>query len=288
MRKQHRPPLGQVFLQDSRVERRILDALCLSPEDAVLEIGAGPGNMTARIAAYASRMIAVEVDPKLAAALRLRFADNSRVSVLEADILQVAVDELARQSGKGTLQVFGNLPYYITSPCLMHLFRFHTAIRTIVVMVQLEVAQRIVAEPSSADYGLLSVTCQYYTRPELLFRIPPGAFRPRPGVHSALVRMNVARQREALGIQDEPAFWNWMRAAFAQKRKTLVNNWKGLSSVETVCAALEQMGVSLKTRAEALSLEQLAGLYLVLGQEHAADRSPTRGMGRLTANQKTC
>ncbi len=279
MRERRRPPLGQVFLTDSRVEQRILNALRLDPEEVVLEIGAGPGNMTARIAACVSQVIAVEVDPKLASALRQRFADNSRVVILEADILQVAVDRLARQAGKESIQVFGNLPYYITSPCLMHLFRFHTSISTIVVMVQLEVARRIAAEPGSADYGLLSVTCQYYSRPELLFRIPPEAFRPRPQVHSALVRMKVAPQRKALGIGDEPTFWKWMRAAFAQKRKTLINNWKSLCNAERLRAALEQMGVSANVRAEALSLEQLASLYRVLSQDRATDSGPSLGTG---------
>ena len=279
MRQRRRPPLGQVFLADSRVEQRILNALRLNREDVVLEIGAGPGNMTARIAACDSQVIAVEVDPKLAATLRQRFATNSRVAILEADILKVAVDELARQAGKETIQVFGNLPYYITSPCLMHLFRFHVSISAIVVMVQLEVARRIAAEPGSADYGLLSVTCQYYTRPELLFRIPPGAFRPKPQVHSALVRMTVAPQREALGIRDELAFWKWMRAAFAQKRKTLVNNWKGLCSAERLRAALEPMGVSAQTRAEALSLEQLGTLYRTLSQDRATGSAPSAETG---------
>jgi 16S rRNA (adenine1518-N6/adenine1519-N6)-dimethyltransferase len=261
------------------VERRILNALRLNPEDVVLEIGAGPGNMTARIAACVSQVFAVEVDPKLVAALRQRFAGNSRVTILEGDILQIAVDELARQSGKQTIQVFGNLPYHITSPCLMHLFSFHPVISTIMVMVQLEVARRIVAEPSSADYGLLSVTCQYYTRPELLFRIPPGAFRPRPQVHSALVRMTVALQRDRLGIRDEQAFWKWMRAAFAHKRKTLVNNWKGFRSAERLHTALKQIGVSAQTRAEALTLEQLAMLYRTLSEDRAMNSALPPGTG---------
>ena len=272
MAGQQRARLGQVFLRDSRVERRIIEELRLRSDDVVLEIGAGPGNMTARLAESAAQVVAVELDPKWAAALRQRFAGKprpqSQVQVLEADILDLSVEDVARAAGRERIKVFGNLPYYITSPCLLHLFRYYAAIEEIVVMVQREVAQRIVAipgaGPGSADYGLLSVTCQYYTRPKLLFSIPPEAFRPRPQVHSALVRMTVAPQKEALGIEDEEAFWKWMRAAFAQKRKTLVNNWKGLCEPERLRAAMESQQINVRARAEALSLAQLAGLHRAL------------------------
>ena len=272
MKKRRRPPLGQVFLADRRVERRIVDALSLRADGVVLEIGAGPGNMTERLAERAAKVLAVEVDPKLAAALREKFAGNGRVEVIEADILKIPIDAVARAAGRERLQVFGNLPYYITSPCLMHLFRYHSCIEEIVVMVQLEVARRIAAEPGSADYGLLSVTSQYYTRPKLLFTIPPQAFRPRPQVDSALVRMTVAPQREALGIHDEAAFWKWMRAAFSHKRKTLVNNWKALCDAGQLRAAMEQLEINPRARAEALSLAQLAALHNTLRDAAAAQK----------------
>ena len=234
--RRRRVPLGQVFLTDRRVEERIIRALDLRSDDAVLEIGAGPGNMTRRLALQASKVWAVELDPSLAAALRQKFAGNPRVEVLEADILQVPIDALARSAGRDRIRVFGNLPYYITSPCLLRLLQYHCWIAEIVVMVQKEVAERIVAAPGSGDYGLFSVTCQYYTQPALLFSIPPKACRPHPQVHSALVRMRVSPQKEALGIQDEGAFWNLVKAAFAQKRKTLFNNWKEICDPEPLRA----------------------------------------------------
>jgi 16S rRNA (adenine1518-N6/adenine1519-N6)-dimethyltransferase len=270
MKQRRRAPLGQVFLADRRVEERIVDVLPLQPEDMVLEIGAGPGNMTERLAERAAKVLAVEVDRKLAAALREKFAGNSRVEVIEADILKVPIDDLARAAGRERLQVFGNLPYYITSPCLLHLFQYHASIREMVLMVQLEVARRIAAQPGSADYGLLSVTCQYYTQPKLLFTIPPRAFRPRPQVDSALVRMTVAPQRKALGVGEETIFWKWMRAAFSQKRKTLVNNWKSLCDADRLRAGMREMGIDPRARAEALSLAQLAELQRVAcGSEEA-------------------
>ncbi|MBI1956700.1 MAG: ribosomal RNA small subunit methyltransferase A [Acidobacteria bacterium] len=261
-----RAPLGQVFLTDRRVADRILHGLNLQPNDAVLEIGAGPGNMTARLASTGALVWAVEIDPALAQGLREKFGGDPRVEILEADILQVSIDDFVRSAGCARIKVFGNLPYYITSPCLLHLFHHHRSIAEIVVMVQQEVAQRIVAAPGSADYGLFSVTCQYYTRPTLLFTIPPKAFRPAPQVHSALVRMQVAPQKESLGVQDEEAFWRWMKAAFSQKRKTLLNNWKQLCEPERLRCAMEQLGIDRRVRAEALSLAQLAALQKALGR----------------------
>ncbi|MBI4460956.1 MAG: ribosomal RNA small subunit methyltransferase A [Acidobacteria bacterium] len=256
-----RPPLGQVFLQDRRVADRILQSLQLQPGDAVLEIGPGPGNMTERLATTGAAVRAVEIDPKLAEGLRKRFAENHQVEIVEADILRIPIDELARSLGRERIKVFGNLPYYITSPCLLHLFHFHGWIEEIVVMVQREVAQRMVAAPGSSDYGLFSVTCQYYARPKLLFTVPPRAFRPEPQVHSAVVRMPVASQKEPLGIGDEEDFWRWMRAAFAQKRKTLINNWKQRCEPERLKSAMEELGLDQRARAESLSLAQLAALH---------------------------
>ncbi|HWP84307.1 MAG TPA: 16S rRNA (adenine(1518)-N(6)/adenine(1519)-N(6))-dimethyltransferase RsmA [Terriglobia bacterium] len=259
-----RARLGQVFLADRRVEKRILEALRLRPSDAVLEIGAGPGNMTARLAREAAQVVAVELDPRWAQSLREQFSGQGRVRILEADILKVSLDVVAQELGCRRLKVFGNLPYYITSPCLLHLFRYCDWIEEITVMVQREVAERITAPPGSREYGLFTVTCQYYTRPRLLFTIPPGAFRNPPRVESALVQMPVAPQKETLGIRDEAEFWEWMRAAFAQKRKTLANNWKGWCSSRRLRAAMETRGIERTARAESLSLAQLASLYVLL------------------------
>src|SRR5687767_8722593 len=167
MAAQRSPRLGQVFLTDARMQQRIIDAVGARAGDVVLEIGAGPGNMTARLAASGARVVAVELDAKWAAALRQRFAAPTAgregqdvgpaVEVLHKDILDVSIPEVARAAGRQRVKLFGNVPYYITSPILLHLFRYHGAIQDIVVMVQQEVGQRMVANPGDKDYGLLSI-----------------------------------------------------------------------------------------------------------------------------------
>lgn len=260
-------PLGQHFLTDHNIEQRITDsvraALAARPETTLLEIGAGPGNMTRRLSEVAGHLISVEVDAKLAAARQAEFAGSERVEIIHDDILNVDLEVLAAQHG-GRLAVFGNLPYYITSPILMKLFAAHRVIDRIIVMMQLEVAERLTVLPGEAEYGLLAVTAQFYSTPAILFKIPPGAFSPPPKVMSALVALPIRARAAELGITDEPAFWKWMRAAFAQKRKTLANNWKPLAPPSAVAAALSALALDPRVRAEDLWIAQLAALFRAL------------------------
>lgn len=244
--------LGQHFLADPRVKQRIVDALRLTRDDLVVEIGAGRGAMTGLLAERAGRVVAIEIDPELAAGLREESLE--RVEVVEGDILTVPL-------AYPRMRIFGNLPYYITSPILMRLFEHSSQIDEIVVMVQREVAERIAAVPGTRDYGLLSVTAQYYTRPQMLFRIPPGAFRPPPRVDSALVRMTVGKR---VPVDDEGGFFRLARAAFQHKRKTLVNNLKSAYGTERASAALLKCGLALKVRAEELRVEDFAVLASAL------------------------
>ena len=264
MAPHRRAPLGQVFLTDRRVISRIISAVAVEPGDAVLEIGPGPGTMTELLAERAAKLWAVEVDGKLASALREQFAGSANVEVVEADILKVNIAALCQAAGRDRIRVFGNLPYYITSPILLRLFEFHEHISDLVVMVQREVAERIVAKPGTKDYGLFSVTCQYYAEPRLLFSIPPQAFRPAPKVHSALVGMPVAPKKEKLGIKDERGFWRLVQAAFGQKRKTLANNWKGLCDSERLRTAMAELEIDPRARAETLRLEDFGALVRAL------------------------
>ena len=257
--------LGQHFLVDGRVRQRILDALRLTREHLVVEIGAGRGAMTGLLAARAGRVVAVEVDPRLAAQLREKFSADPRIEIVEGDILTLPLD-FSRAPVFSHSFVFGNLPYYITSPILTRLFAHAGQFDEIVVMVQKEVAERLVAAPGSRDYGLLSVTAQFYTRPQLLFTIPPRAFHPRPQVDSALVRMTVAPRAAELEVADPEPFFRLVRAAFRQKRKTLVNNLKALYPAERLKRALEPSRIPPGARAEALSLEQFAALLQELNQ----------------------
>jgi 16S rRNA (adenine1518-N6/adenine1519-N6)-dimethyltransferase len=253
--------LGQHFLADRRLLARIADSVALDTECLVIEIGAGRGALTELLAARAGLVVAVEVDPPLAALLRQKFSGSSRVRVVEADVLQLDLRGLVAETGFRRAKAAGNLPYYITSPILLRLFEFSGLFEDLTVMVQREVAERLAAAPKNRDYGLLSVTAQYYTRPKLLFRIPPGAFQPPPKVESALVRMAVAPRGGELGIREEAAFFRFLRTCFQQKRKTLVNNLKRFCASERVTAALRSLGLGGSVRAEELSLEQLAALF---------------------------
>jgi 16S rRNA (adenine1518-N6/adenine1519-N6)-dimethyltransferase len=261
--------LGQHFLADRRVLERIAEAVSPAGDELVIEIGAGRGALTALLAERAGLVLAIEIDALLARHLRNRFAASSdagsagirRVQVIEANVLTLPLAALPARYGFGRAKVAGNLPYYITSPILARLFAAREALDRIVVMVQLEVARRLVALPGSRDYGLLSVSTQFHTRPELLFRIPPGAFRPAPKVDSGVVRMTPRDRRLELGIGDTAAFLRFVAACFRQKRKTLLNNLKGRCQPAAVESALERIGVRASARAEALSTEQLAKLF---------------------------
>lgn len=262
-------PLGQHFLADRRVLRRITDALALSGREMVIEIGAGRGALTSMLAGRAGLVVAVELDPELAQFLRETFsakAETARVEVIEADVLRLPLASLPARHGFERARVAGNLPYYITSPILTHLFGARQVLDSAVVMVQLEVAHRVVARPGRRDYGLLSVSAQYFTRPELLFRIPPGAFRPAPKVDSAVVRLTPLDRGSELAIADDAAFLRFAGGCFRQKRKTLANNLKGRYAPDLIQQGLNQIKAQPNARAEELSVEQLAALYRALCQ----------------------
>lgn len=249
-------PRGQNFLYQPAWLSRVAEAV--PPAPALAEIGGGPGGLSELLAARFPRLWVIENDPALAAALRLRFQArepapvNARphVTVLEADVLTV---DFATLLPGAPLAVAGNLPYYITSPILLHLFRFAAALSTATLMLQKEVALRLTASPGSRAWGLLSATTHLYARPTRLFDLPPGAFRPAPQVWSTLVRLDFEPQAAALGV-DEAGFLRFLRAAFAQKRKQLGPR-------------LGRPG--LRTRAEQLGLAELAALYRESPAHHA-------------------
>ncbi len=230
----------------------------------VLEIGPGKAAITALLAARAQRLVALELDGALAAGLRTRFAGNPAVEILEADVLRVDITALAHGAPQSLL-VIGNLPYYITSPILRHLFLHEAVVARAVVMVQREVAERITARPGTRDYGLLSALCQIHAEPELLFTLPPAAFSPPPAVESAVVRMHFASRWKALGLYREP-FTRFLATCFAQKRKTLANNLRAAGwGVEPIGAALAKCGAPAGVRAEELGPPELACVFRALG-----------------------
>ena len=253
-----RQRLGQHFLASEAWRARIRAALDAPVGGTWIEIGAGHGEMTQRLAGAGRRVIAIEADPRLAEDLHVRAREWPGVEVVTGDVLSLDLGQL----GGPRFQVYGNLPYYITSPILHHLFRFADQIAGIHVVVQLEVAARIVAPPGTRAFGYLSALCQFYAHPEMTLRIPPGAFRPPPKVSSALVQMKLPGERAALSIQDEPGFLKFVQVCFSQKRKRLRNNLRAVVSVERAEAALAVCGVGLNARAEELMLRQFADLFM--------------------------
>ena len=261
--------LGQHFLADRRALERIASALRLEDTTGagglVIEIGGGRGALTEVLAARAHRLEVIELDAELAEHLRQRFADQSHVRIIAADVLNLSFENLVAEAGAERAAVAGNLPYYITSPILMRLFAAAPVLSTVVVLVQREVAERITAAPVGREYGVLSVTAQLYSRPELLFRLPPGAFRPPPDVESAAVRLNIEPRAAALGLAGkETAFLDFVRTCFHQKRKTLRNNLKGAFADHQIAAALMENGLAPSSRAESLAIGQLAKIFHLL------------------------
>ncbi|HWQ03502.1 MAG TPA: 16S rRNA (adenine(1518)-N(6)/adenine(1519)-N(6))-dimethyltransferase RsmA [Candidatus Nitrosotenuis sp.] len=249
--------LGQHFLADASWRERILRHLRPQRDDAWLEIGAGHGEMTRELARAARRVVAVELDPPLIDTLRELASRHRNIEIVAGNILALDLQKLL---GEQKFRVYGSLPYYITSPILRRLFEAAERLEAIYVVIQFEVAARIVAAPGRRDYGFLSVLAQHFAQPEILLRIPPGAFRPRPKVDSALVALRLRPDRGEFAAEEEKQFLEFVGTCFAQKRKTLLNNLKGGGAARAQ-AALCAAGISENARAEQLSVQQFAELF---------------------------
>lgn len=254
-----RPKLGQNFLVDPVACAAIVAALGDLSSRTVVEIGPGAGAITKLLAARAGRLTAIELDHELALHLRAQFPS---VHVVEADVLTIDFSLLRLHQEK--LVVVGNLPYYITSPILLHLFGASSAIESAVVMMQREVAKRILAVPGSSDYGLLSATVQLYACVERILDLPPEAFMPPPQVHSTVLRLTMQPQFADLGVEPGP-FLGFLRQSFAQKRKTLAKNLRAAGfQTADIMHGLESSGIPASARAEQVTLGPMASLFQAL------------------------
>ncbi len=258
---------GQNFLIDTRVLDKIIRAAEITEEDCVLEIGPGIGTMTQCLAERAGEVVAVEIDRNLIPILEETLADYRNVTVIHGDILKIEVRELVRERGDRPLKVVANLPYYITTPIIMGLFEGHVPLKSITVMVQKEVAARMQASPGTKDYGALSLAVQYYAKPEIVANVPPNCFIPRPGVGSAVIRLD-KYEKPPVEVKDEEKLFAVIRASFNQRRKTLANSLENeprLSiSKKRTAEILESMGLPPAVRGEALTLEQFAAFSSLL------------------------
>jgi 16S rRNA (adenine1518-N6/adenine1519-N6)-dimethyltransferase len=257
-----REKLGQHFLTDASWQERIARAIRISG-GIWIEIGAGHGEMTSHLARRAHKVIAIEKDPRLAARLREVTSPLGNVELLEGDVLAADLGKLAHGA---IFSVYGNLPYYITSPILHRLFEHADQITEIHVVIQFEVAVRIVAPPGRRDYGYLSVLSQWFSRPELVLQIPPDAFCPPPKVASALVSLHMPGERATIDIGDEKAFLDFVKECFTQKRKTLRNNLRARLGKRTE-DFLREAGLAPDSRAEQLSIPQFALLFQLLHRQ---------------------
>ncbi|SMB89345.1 dimethyladenosine transferase [Thermanaeromonas toyohensis ToBE] len=265
---------GQNFLIDANIARKIVEEAGLSAADVVVEIGPGLGALTWELAQRARQVIGVEIDRNLVQVLREVLAGQPNVSLVEGDALKIDFDELVGKTlgieGRGRLpayKVVANLPYYITSPLLNHLLSSDFHIDRLVLMLQLEVAERLVARPGTKDYGMLTVFTQYFAEIQWVMYVPRTVFFPRPEVDSAVVRL-YKRSHPPVEVGDEEFFFRVVRASFSKRRKILPNALKELAGGrEAVFKALDTAGIAPFRRGETLSLEEFAKLSRCLKNE---------------------
>ena len=259
---------GQNFLIDTHVLDKIIRAAEIGSNDCVLEIGPGIGTMTQYLACAAKKVIAVEIDRALIPILEDTLDGFDNVRVINEDVLKVDIAELAeKENGGKPIKVVANLPYYITTPIIMGLFENHVPLKSITVMVQKEVADRMQVGPGTKDYGALSLAVQYYAKPYIVANVPPNCFMPRPKVGSAVIRLE-RYEEPPVAVKDEKLMFRIGRASFNQRRKTLVNGLKNSPELdytkEEIEEAVEKLGRGISVRGEALTLEEFAKLADIL------------------------
>jgi 16S rRNA (adenine1518-N6/adenine1519-N6)-dimethyltransferase len=257
-----KPKLGQNFLVDENACLRIAEALGDTRDRSVVEIGPGHGAITALLATRSRRLQCIEFDPVLVRELQFRFRNDEHVTIHHQDVLTA---DFAALSAGEPLDVVGNLPYYITSDILLHLFAAARSglVTRAVVMMQREVAERIAAPPGVSDYGPLSAFTQLHAQVTNLFTLPPSAFNPPPDVYSTVLRLDFAPRFAELGVEPE-AFNKFLRASFAQKRKTLTNNLRNAGYSPAQLTAAWPQNLPPQVRSEAVPLDQMAALFRAL------------------------
>ena len=259
---------GQNFLIDTHVLDKIIASAEITKDDMVLEIGPGIGTMTQYLACAAGKVVAVEIDKTLIPILEDTLSEYDNVQIINQDVLKVNLAKLAEEENGGKpIKVVANLPYYITTPIIMGLFENHVPLKSITVMVQKEVADRMQVGPGTKDYGALSLAVQYYAKPYIVANVPPNCFIPRPKVGSAVIRLE-RYEEPPVQVTDEKLMFRIIRASFNQRRKTLVNGLKNSPEIqfskEEIEAAIETLGKGASVRGEALTLEEFARLSNIL------------------------
>ncbi len=264
---------GQNFLIDGNILDKIIESAQITKEDCVLEIGPGIGTMTQCLAEKAREVVAVEIDKNLIPILEETLSAYDNVTILNKDILKVDINKIIEEKNGGEpVKVVANLPYYITTPIIMSLFESHVPLKSVTVMVQKEVADRMQVGPGTKDYGALSLAVRYYAEPTVVVRVPASCFMPRPNVDSAVVRLTCF-EKPPVEVADEAYLFAIIRASFNQRRKTLANGLVNAGNIGVDRGAVEkvlgEMGLPAMTRGETLTLEQFAELSNRLLQERS-------------------
>ncbi|MEH6953134.1 MULTISPECIES: 16S rRNA (adenine(1518)-N(6)/adenine(1519)-N(6))-dimethyltransferase RsmA [Neobacillus] len=258
--------LGQNFLIDTNILKKIVSFADLTQESGAIEIGPGIGALTEQLARTSKKVVAFEIDQRLLPILNDTLSPYPNVKIIHNDVLEADVAEVMKEefNDMANVMVVANLPYYVTTPIIMKLLEEHLPIRGIVCMLQKEVADRISAKPGTKDYGSLSIAVQYYTEAETVMIVPKTVFVPQPNVDSAVIRLT-RREQPAVTVTDESFFFQVTRASFAQRRKTLLNNLtsqlpEGKQKKEEILQALSASGIDPTRRGETLSLEEFGRL----------------------------
>lgn len=257
--------LGQNFLIDGNIVRKICEEGEISKEDDILEIGPGIGTLTEELSYKANKVVAVELDKSLFPILDETLAGCNNVEIVPGDILKIDLSKLFSEKFESeNIKIVANLPYYITTPIIGRLLEEELDIDSILVMVQSEVAERMKASPGTKDYGSLSVFVQYYTDPEIVLSVPKTAFMPRPNVDSAVIKLKI--RKEKIELKDREIFFKVVKAAFSQRRKTILNSLSsGLKTDKaTIRAILEKADIDPKLRAENLTIEDFSKISAIL------------------------
>jgi 16S rRNA (adenine1518-N6/adenine1519-N6)-dimethyltransferase len=254
--------LGQNFLIDTNILKKIVSFANLTEDSGAIEIGPGIGALTEQLARTSKKVVAFEIDQRLLPILKDTLSPYPHVSIIHKDVLEAEVGEVIKEEFNGIddIMVVANLPYYVTTPIIMKLLEEHLPIRGIVCMLQKEVADRISALPGTKEYGSLSIAVQYYTEAETVMIVPKTVFVPQPNVDSAVIRLT-RRESPAVAVRDETFFFQVTRASFAQRRKTILNNLTsqlpdGKQKKEDILQALSASGIDPARRGETLSLEE--------------------------------
>jgi 16S rRNA (adenine1518-N6/adenine1519-N6)-dimethyltransferase len=254
--------LGQNFLIDTNILKKIVSFADLTENSGAIEIGPGIGALTEQLARSSKKVVAFEIDQRLLPILKDTLSPYPHVKVIHKDVLEADVQSVMTEEFQDIedIMVVANLPYYVTTPIIMKLLEEHLPIRGIVCMLQKEVADRISAKPGTKDYGSLSIAVQYYTEAETVMIVPKTVFVPQPNVDSAVIRLT-RRSQPAVSVKDENFFFQVTKASFAQRRKTILNNLTsqlpdGKQKKEEILSALSASGIEPTRRGETLSLEE--------------------------------